>query len=132
MKAKIIFLITLLLLSFSVQSQEKQNNSVKSPQSSSDIYQLFPTQNYWTFLKLDTRNGKIWQVHFSINSDEFEGQIELNPISLVLEKDEYNGRFTLNKTENTYNLLLLDQFDGRVWQVQWNSKVELRGINRIY
>ena len=120
------------MLSFSVQSQEKQNNSVKSPQSSSDIYQLFPTQNYWTFLKLDTRNGKIWQVHFSINSDEFEGQIELNPISLVLEKDEYNGRFTLNKTENTYNLLLLDQFDGRVWQVQWNSKVELRGINRIY
>ncbi|HEV3218228.1 MAG TPA: hypothetical protein VGZ48_00545 [Candidatus Acidoferrales bacterium] len=33
---------------------------------------------------------------------------------------ETPGRFTLYPTENIYNFLLLDQIDGRVWQVQWN------------
>lgn len=133
MKTKLITLITLLLFTFSVNSQEKKSASVQNIETSENtIYKLFPTLNVWTYIKLDTRNGKMWQVHFSINSDQLEGQIELNSFSLVNEKDESKGRFTLYKTENIYNLILLDQKDGRVWQVQWNNKSELRGINRIY
>jgi hypothetical protein len=74
----------------------------------------------------------MWQVHFSISADEFEGQLDLNLIPLVNEHDEIKGRFTLYKTENTYNFILLDQIDGKVWQVQWNSKQELRGVSRIF
>ena len=74
----------------------------------------------------------MWQVHFTVNTDGFEGQVALNSIPLVTEDDETEGRFTLLKTENTYNLLLLDQIDGRVWQAQWNSEVEKRFISRIY
>jgi hypothetical protein len=133
MKTKLITLITLLLFTFSVNSQEKKSASVQNIETSENtIYKLFPTLNVWTYIKLDTRNGKMWQVHFSINSDQLEGQIELNSFSLVNENDESKGRFTLYKTENIYNLILLDQKDGRVWQVQWNNKSELRGINRIY
>ena len=134
MKTKFFTLIILLLTIVSfAQSQTKQSNPIQLKNASENaIYQLFPTPNIWTFIKLDTRNGKMWQVHFTINSDGFEGQVVLNSIPLVNEDDEINGRFTLIKTENTYNLLLLDQIDGRVWQAQWNSDVEKRFISRIY
>ena len=134
MKTKFFTLIILLLTIVSfAQSQTKQSNPIQLKNASENaIYQLFPTPNIWTFIKLDTRNGKMWQVHFTINSDGFEGQVVLNSIPLVNGDDEINGRFTLIKTENTYNLLLLDQIDGRVWQAQWNSDVEKRFISRIY
>lgn len=133
MKTKLITLITLLLFTFSVNSQVKQNVTFQPKQVSENaIYQLFPTPNVWTFIKLDTRNGKMWQVHFSINSDQFEGQVEINSLSLVDEGEDSKGRFILYKTENTYNLLLLDQIDGRVWQVQWNSEIAKRFISRIF
>ena len=131
MKTK-IFLLFILLLFFSAQSQEKQIANVQQKLISENIYQLFSTPHIGTFIKLDTRNGKIWQVHFSVNSNQYEGQLELNSINLVSEVDETKGRFTLYKTENTYNLLLLDQIDGRVWQVQWNSEQEKRFVSRIY
>ncbi len=77
MKTK-IFLLFILLLFFSAQSQEKQIANVQQKQISENIYQLFPTPNIGTFIKLDTRNGKIWQVHFSVNSNQYEGQLEFN------------------------------------------------------
>ena len=132
MKSKIFLLFILLSVFFSAQSQEKQIANVQQKLISDNIYQLFPTPNIGTFIKLDTRNGKMWQVHFSINSTQYEGQLELNSIKLVSELDETKGRFTLYKTENTYNLLLLDQIDGRVWQVQWNYEISKRFIVRIY
>lgn len=132
MKTKIFFLFILLLVFFSAQSQEKQITNVQQKLISENIYQLFPTPNIGTFIKLDTRNGKIWQVHFSVNSNQYKGQLEINSINLVSEVDETKGRFTLYKTENTYILLLLDQIDGRVWQVQWNYQESMRFISRIY
>jgi hypothetical protein len=134
MKTKYFTLIiTILLFAFSAHSQEKQITTIQQKQISENaIYQLFPTPNIWTYIKLDTRNGKMWQVHFSISTDEFEGQVDLNSISLVSELEEIKGRFTLYKTENIYNLLLLDQIDGRVWQVQWNNDKEKRFVSRIY
>lgn len=133
MRTKLIPLFALFLFTISSYSQEKQIFPIQKIQTTDNtIYQLFPTPNIWTFIKLDTRNGKMWQVHFSIKSNEYEGQIELNSSPLVSEIDETKGRFTLYKTENTYNLLLLDQIDGRIWQVQWNNELSMRFINRIY
>ena len=92
------------------------------------IYKLFPTQNYWTFIKLDTRNGKMWQVHFTVKEDGGRGELILNSIPLVDKEEEVNGRFTLYPTENMYNFLLLDQIDGYVYQVQWSMEEEYRGV----
>jgi hypothetical protein len=33
-------------------------------QNPSAVYRLFPTRNFYVFLKLDTRSGLIWQVQF--------------------------------------------------------------------
>lgn len=97
------------------------------------IYKLFPTQNYWTFIKLDTRNGKMWQVHFTISNDGYQGELILNPNSLVWTEEEMiNGRFTLYPTNNIYNFILLDQINGKAYQVQWNSDKDKRFVSRIY
>ncbi len=102
-------------------------NDVVSEQSDDMVtFRLFPTQNMWTFIKLNTRNGKIWQVQYDVQGDNrFETYINL--FSLV-SKEERNGRFTLYPTQNLYTFILLDRLDGRMWQVQWAIKPENRGI----
>ena len=128
---------TLTFLLFSIvsiaQSQTKHNPIVQRKHISENaIYQLFPTQNYWTFIKLDTRNGKMWQVHFTVKDDSERTELILNSTALVDEGKEVKGRFTLYPTENMYNFLLLDQIDGYVYQVQWSMTKENRGVIPIY
>jgi hypothetical protein len=86
---------------------------------------MFPTDNIWTFLKLDTRSGKIWQVQYSIN-DNYRGEIELSNKALIAGDKAENGRFTLYPTKNMFNFILLDQIDGKMWQVQWSTEEENR------
>ncbi|MCW1149164.1 hypothetical protein [Flavobacterium lacisediminis] len=115
------------------QNQLKATNTVQQKQISENaIYQLFPTDNYWTFIKLDTRNGKMWQVHFTISDDGYQGELILNSSSLLMSDEvEVKGRFTLYKTNNMYNFILLDQINGKTYQVQWNSDKEKRFVSRI-
>lgn len=97
-------------------------------------YQLFPTENMWTFLKLNTVTGQIWQVQYSIDGPEyrFESILDVTPRISEYFDDPICGRFTLYPTKNTYNFILLDQIDGRCWQVQWNIEPSNRGVMRIY
>ena len=78
----------------------------------------------WTFLKLDTMTGKIWQVQYSTKGPEYRFETVLN--SRALNQKKNVGRFTLYPTQNTYNFILLDQIDGHTYQVQWNGEVENR------
>jgi hypothetical protein len=90
-------------------------------------YQLFPTQNRWTFLKLNTRNGMIWQVQYDTEGENrFEA--DLNIISLVDKEKEVDNRFTLYSTQNIWTFILFDQIDGKSWQVQWSIEPESRSI----
>lgn len=105
--------------------------NLKVTQVSNESYKLFPTNNIWTFIKLDTRNGKMWQIQYDVSgNNRFE--VELNTRNLIYGEDEENGRFTLYPTNNTYNFILLDQKEGYVWQVQWSHEKEERLILRIY
>jgi hypothetical protein len=128
-------LITFLILFVFPSQGQTLQNSIGSKQIQKQfeapIYQLFPTENYWTFIKLDTRNGKMWQVHFTISEEGYEGELILNSDSLIMTEEEANGRFTLYPTKNTYNFLLLDQMNGKTYQVQWNSAKEKRFVSRI-
>jgi hypothetical protein len=82
------------LFALYLQAQTQQDSKVRPIEKQSviqqlevPIYKLFPTENYWTFIKLDTRNGKMWQVHFTV-SDGNEGELILNSRSLVWTEDE--------------------------------------------
>lgn len=91
------------------------------------VYKLFPTENMWTFIKLNTKNGKMWQVQFDVEGDDRFETI-LNILPLVTKQKEEIGRFTLYPTQNFYNFLLLDQIDGKIWQVQWSTELNNRGV----
>ncbi len=99
-------------------------------EDSNAVYKLYPTKNMWTFLKLNTRNGQLWQVQFDVSGSN-RGEVDLSPITLCFSFEEKNGRFELYPTQNMYNFIMLDRVDGRTWQVQWSQDEENRGIIKI-
>ena len=126
---KVIFVVCISMLTLTSCNQSSNNSSAETKlEIKEDVrYKMFPTDNIWTFLKLDTRSGKIWQVQYSLD-DSFRGEVILNNKALVSNDVAENGRFTLYPTKNMYNFILLDQIDGKMWQVQWSTDEENRGI----
>lgn len=98
---------------------------------SDENYKLYPTENMWNFIKLDTRTGRLWQVQFSIQGYEYRFQTVLSDYDLSYEENTKPNRFELYPTQNTYNFILLDKVDGRVWQVQWSLEEDERMVLRI-
>ncbi|MBN2863376.1 MAG: hypothetical protein JXN62_09465 [Bacteroidales bacterium] len=103
------------------------NENFSAQNNDAVAFQLFPTQNMWTFLKLNTRNGQIWQVQYDVEGDN-RFEVYLNFVPLVPVDQQVNGRFTLYPTENVYTFILLDQLDGKMWQVQWSMEAKNRLI----
>ena len=100
-------------------------------------YKLYPTDNMWTFIELDTISGMLWQVQYTVEKDaakyRFKTVLDLQDKrkdtrypDLVLP-----GRFELYKTQNMYNFILLDTVSGGTWQVQWSTDWEKRGVAPI-
>lgn len=90
-------------------------------------YKLYPTNNMWTFIKLDTRNGKMWQVQYSIENNDYRFEIPLNAVALA-SSNTVAGRYELYPTQNMFNFILLDGVEGKTWQVQWSTNVENQAI----
>ena len=130
MKARLITLLFVLFAttSFSQSTSEAPHQNIST--DSAVVYRLFATRNTYNFIKLNTRNGQMWQVQWSTGDNTFQVPLSLTP--LVLSEEEKNGRFFLYPTTNIYNFLLLDQIDGRAWQVQWSIEEKDRMIIRIY
>jgi len=51
------------------QTENKLDDTKSQLNSNIVSYRLFPTQNVRIFIKLNTRNGKMWQVHFGMDDD---------------------------------------------------------------
>ena len=181
---KVLFLLMFPLLCFGQIDVPIQNTSTDDNVK----YRLFATKNIYTFLGLNTSDGRIWQLHWGTDGSKSRYEVSLNKNKLakkpediieyqtekykedsayweerkedwykkksdttLTEEDFYykteedlaywykpkpleesinlalknstkaqNGRFFLYPTENIYNFILLDQIDGRTWQVQWN------------
>ena len=122
---KLFFVSIFVLTTISVFSQSTSVVPVQNISTDSAVvYRLFATQNMYTFIKLDTRNGKMWQVQWSTKGSDYRFETTLSDISLANKEEERNGRFFLYPTTNIYNFILLDQIDGRAWQVQWGKEAE--------
>ena len=114
--------LMILLLSFGVCFAEKNE---------APLYELYPTQNIYTFLKLNTMTGAVSQLQYSV--DDVEMRVEAIVIrEYELESMSRKGRFKLYPTHNMYNFLLLDQDKGIVRQIQWSNEPENRGIIRAF
>jgi hypothetical protein len=131
MKTRLFTLLLLLASNFSFAQTTSEVPSQIISTDSAVTYRLFATRNMYTFIKLDTRNGKMWQVQWSNKGREYRFESTLSDISQVNKDEEKNGRFFLYPTTNIYTFILLDQIDGRTWQVQWGKEDE-RLVIRIY
>ena len=130
---KIVFSI---IIGFASVTAFAQKSTSEAPiqnisTDSSVVYRLFATRNMYTFIKLNTRNGQMWQVQWGKES-KYQFENILSNISRVNKDEEKNGRFFLYPTRNIYNFILLDQIDGRVWQVQWSLEANERMVVPIY
>lgn len=85
---------------------------------------LSETQNMWNFIMLDTYTGRTWQVQFSVKGTDYMFTMPINTYRLAYptEKSEWINRFRLYETQNMWNFILLDTYDGRLWQVQYSTK----------
>lgn len=129
---RLIILSCLLVLTLGGFAQSNSNVPPRYCVNPDAMFQLFPTENRWIFIKLNTQTGQMWMVQYSTNNKTEALTCPLNSISLLRGYDEkVNGRFTLYPTQNHYNFLLLDQINGKVWQVQWSTEAENIGIWEI-
>ena len=129
---RIVFTLIICFASVITFAQNSSETPIQNISTDSNVvYRLFATKNMYTFIKLNTRNGQMWQVQWGTES-KYQFENTLSDISQVSKDDEMNGRFFLYPTTNIYHFILLDQIDGRVWQVQWSLEANERMVNRIY
>lgn len=118
----IVFSMIIGLASVTTYAQSTSEAPIQNISTDSTVvYRLFATRNMYTFIKLNTKNGKMWQVQWGAES-KYRFETTLSDISRVNEDEEKNGRFFLYPTTNIYNFILLDQLNGRAWQVQWGKE----------
>lgn len=123
-KLKIFIFLLIAQTSFAQTTSQAPIQNVSTDDNVA--FRLFSTRNMYTFIKLDTGNGQMWQVQWDTKSGQFETPLSL--AYLVSEENEKNGRFFLYPTTNIYNFILVDQIDGRVWQVQWSHNAKERMV----
>ena len=125
MKRILLFATALVLFAALTPAQDNIPEPTQNPNA---IFRLFRTQNIYALLKLDTRTGQIWQVQWGDEQHRFvlpiNRTILLPPGSTEHPTILEPGRFTLSPTANIYTFLLLDQKDGRTWQIQWGEDAQ--------
>ena len=131
MKTKFVTLLFVLFASVSFAQSTSEAPIQNISTDSTVVYRLFATKNTYNFIKLNTRNGQMWQVQWGTES-KYRFENVLSDISRVSKEEEKNGRFFLYPTTNIYTFILLDQIDGRAWQVQWSLEEKDRMVIRIY
>ena len=117
MKQKLVVAITLLLFASFALAEDLRLEPTQNPDAP---YRLFSTKNIYTFIKLDTRDGRIWQVQWGLD----KAHTFIEPINIKAITSGKTGRFTLYPTTNIYTFILLDQETGDAWHVQWGAMGE--------
>ena len=134
MKLKVIFLsVCLCAMLAACSSGNDEKTSVDEEKTAKNValveanFELYPTSNLWTFIKLDTRTGQMWQVQYDVKGDN-RVEVVLNGTSFAQGENAQGGRFGLYPTQNMFTFILLDRNDGRTWQVQWSIEENNRMV----
>lgn len=123
---KLFFATGIMLFSLCSCTQAQEQKTTDKTEVTTDIatYKMYPTENMWTFLKLNTKTGEVWQVQWGFEYDErFTTKVSG---AQAWNDEAVNGRFELYPTTNMYNFILLDRVDGDTYQVQWSMEAENR------
>ena len=96
---RVLILLGILCFASPAFAQSLADSDNDVVENSAPKYQLFPTQNMWNFIKLNTANGRMWQMQYDVQGDDRFDSF-LNYKALAEDEEEFNGRFTLYPTEN--------------------------------
>lgn len=136
---KYIFMLLALLMSMTSFAQKdsvtskldeisKRLQEIQENQVDLERYKVYPTENIYTFLKLDTKTGRIQQLQWSLDKEN-EGTLVLNDIDLSVST--IPCKFELYPTKNMYQFILVNQTLGWTWHVQWGIGENKRWIRQI-
>jgi hypothetical protein len=90
---RIVFSLIIGLASITAFAQNASDVPIQNISTDSAVvYRLFSTKNMYTFIKLNTRNGQMWQVQWGTES-KYRFETTLSDISRVNQDEEKNGRF---------------------------------------
>lgn len=96
-------------------------------------FKLYPTENLYNFLLLDTMTGQIKQVQWSLDKDkEFTVSLNSKELDSGLGQLYGPGIFELYPTKNMYQFILLNKLTGARWHVQWGLEDSKRWIRSIW
>jgi hypothetical protein len=108
---------------------EKKVIEMPARQLKEPRWRFYETTNIYTRLLLDTQTGRLWQQHTAGGTNEEMARYVIVDKTLLPDGvPAVEGRFSLYSTGNMYNFVLLDQVDGRTWQIQWSYDEQKRGI----
>ena len=97
-----------------------------------NTYKLYPTENLYVYLLLDTTNGKIKFVQWNLEyNDEFSVVLNDKDLSYGISLGKKTERFELYPTKNMFQFLLLDKITGNVWHIQWAFDPKNNWIRKI-
>jgi hypothetical protein len=130
MKRLILLFIVVLAGVNAFGQTDAQLSAVASSANPNAEYRLFPTTNMYTFLKLNTATGQIYQLQYGMD-DTNRMIVPLSVDILTAIKPLKPGTFTLYPTTNMWTFILVDQVAGNCWQVQWNIDKDKRMIAPI-
>lgn len=93
-------------------------------------YKIYPTENIYVLLRLDTATGRVDIMQWSLDKEK-EFINDINSEDLSLSYTLKNGTFELYPTKNMYQFILMDKTNGRCWHLQWGVKISERWIRRM-
>ena len=95
--------------------------------SSKPKYKMYKTTHDYISLKLDTATGRVWMVQIGMGDKSSRRQVAVDDSTPLGENDvAANGRFELYPTNNSYNFIMIDTFEGATYQVQWHTEPNKR------
>lgn len=106
-------------------------NSSITPESDTPYrYWLYPTQNLWTFILVDTFTGKLWQTQYTVDKNGSRFSIPINKYSLSYTE---KSKFEIKPMISMYQFYLINNDTGEMWKFQWSTKDEdsYRWIEKI-
>ncbi len=82
-------------------------------------FQLFPTQNMWNFILVDTYTGRLWQVQYSSKDLDNLMCIPINNVELANYK---HSAFSISPLTSMFQYYLINGDTGAMWKFQWSTK----------
>lgn len=75
----------------------------------------------WNFILLDTYEGRLWQVQYSVDDISNLMCIPINEIKLV-QNNNNKSIFTIQPLTSIYQYYLINNDNGDIWKFQWSTK----------